>query len=106
MRANHMARAETPGGANQAAQAHRKGSQTRHGRKVCRPPNPNHCLAHRRDRVYLEGSYRGQVNGESQKAFDVRGRYEELADHKYTDTGGIFDIMAVTVIQTHLELTA
>ena len=27
---------------------------------------------------------------------------EELADPKYTDMGGIFDIMAVTVIQTHL----
>ena len=26
-----------------------------------------------------------------------------LADPKYTDTGGIFDIMAVTVIQTHLS---
>ena len=62
--------------------------------------------AHREDRVYLEGSYRGQVNGEIQMAYDVRGRYEELADPKYTDTGGIFDIMAVTVIQTHLALTA
>ena len=30
------------------------------------------------------------------------GRYDELADPKYTDTGGIFDIMAVTVIQTQL----
>jgi len=29
-----------------------------------------------------------------------------LADSKYTDTGGIFDIMAVTVIQTHLSLAA
>src|SRR5437773_557239 len=59
--------------------------------------------AHREDRVYLEGSYRGQVNGEIQTAYDGRGRYEELADPKYTDTGGIFDIMAVTVIQTHLS---
>ena len=31
------------------------------------------------------------------------GRYEELSDLKYTDTGGIFDIMAVTVIQHHLS---
>jgi type I restriction enzyme, R subunit len=60
--------------------------------------------AHREDRVYLEGSYRGQVNGEIQTAYDGRGRYEELADPKYTDTGGIFDIMAVTVIQTHLSV--
>ena len=62
--------------------------------------------AHREDRVYLEGAYRGQVNGEIQTAYDGRGRYEELADPKYTDTGGIFDIMAVTVIQTHLSLAA
>jgi type I restriction enzyme R subunit len=62
--------------------------------------------AHREDRIYLEGSYRGQVNGEIQTAYDGRGRYEELADPKYTDTGGIFDIMAVTVIQTHLSFAA
>lgn len=61
---------------------------------------------HREDRVYLEGAYRGQVNGDIQEAYDERGRYEELADPKYTDTGGIFDIMAVTVIQTHLSLAA
>jgi type I restriction enzyme R subunit len=59
---------------------------------------------HREDRVFLEGAYRGQVNGEIQTAYDGRGRYEELADPKYTDTGGIFDIMAVTVIQTHLSV--
>jgi type I restriction enzyme R subunit len=61
---------------------------------------------HRDDHVYLDGPYRGQVNGEIQEAYDDRGRYEELADPKYTDTGGIFDIMAVTVIQTHLSLAA
>ena len=62
--------------------------------------------AHRADRVFLEGPYRGQVNGEIQTAYDERGRYEELGDPKYTDTGGIFDIMAVTVIQTHLSFAA
>jgi type I restriction enzyme R subunit len=62
--------------------------------------------AHKEDRVYLEGAYRGQVNGEIQNAYDARGRYEELSDPKYTDTGGIFDIMAVTVIQTHLSFAA
>jgi len=62
--------------------------------------------AHRDDQVYLEGAYRGQVNGEIQTAYDGRGRYEELADPKYTDTGGIFDIMAVTVIHTHLSSAA
>ncbi len=62
--------------------------------------------AHRDDRVFLESAYRGQVNGEIQTAYAGRGRYEELADPKYIDTGGIFDIMAVTVIQTHLSLAA
>jgi type I restriction enzyme R subunit len=58
--------------------------------------------SHRGDLVYLEGPYRGQVNAEIQKAYDDRGRYEELSDPKYTDTGAIFDIMAITVIQHHL----
>jgi type I restriction enzyme R subunit len=62
--------------------------------------------AHRDDQLYLEGPYRGQVNGDIQTTYDTRGRYDELADPKYTDTGGIFDIMAVTVIQTHLALAA
>jgi type I restriction enzyme R subunit len=62
--------------------------------------------AHREDRIYLEGAYRGQVNGEIQDAYEELGRYDELADIKYRDTGGIFDIMAVTVIQSHLSLAA
>lgn len=61
--------------------------------------------AHRDDRVYLEGAYRSQVNENIQDAYDDRGRYEELADPKYTDVGGIFDIMAVTVIDQHLAAT-
>ena len=47
--------------------------------------------------------YRGRVNGEIQGAYDKRGRYEELSDPKYTDTGAKFDIMAVTVIERHLS---
>ncbi|MBI4331578.1 MAG: type I restriction endonuclease subunit R [Chloroflexi bacterium] len=62
--------------------------------------------AHREDVPFLEGSYRGQVHGEIQTRYDVLGRYEELADIKYTEMGGIFDIMAVTVIQTHLAMAA
>ena len=58
---------------------------------------------HREDRVYLDSTYRGQVNGEIQTAYNKRGRYEELSDLKYIDTGGIFDIMAVTVIDHHLS---
>ena len=61
---------------------------------------------HREDSVYLEGTYRGQVNGEIQDSYEGLARYEELADPKYSDTGGIFDIMAVTVIQSHLMAAA
>jgi len=61
---------------------------------------------HRGDLVYLEGAYRGQVNGEIQDTYDGLGRYEELSDPKYVDTGGIFDIMAVTVIESHLAFAA
>ena len=46
------------------------------------------------------------MNGEIQDTYNGLARYEELADPKYTDTGGIFDIMAVTVIETHLTAAA
>lgn len=62
--------------------------------------------AHRADGIYLNGVYRGQVNGVIQLAYNDIGRYEELADIRYTDAGGIFDIMAVTVIQHHLAYVA
>ena len=62
--------------------------------------------AHRGDRLYLDVTYRGQVNNDIQTSFEKRGRFDELADPKYSDVGGIFDIMAVTVIQNHLSLAA
>lgn len=74
--------------------------------KIADPAIRTTVNAHRDDRIYLEGPYRGQVNEDIQTTYDARGRYEELADPKYTDTGGIFDIMAVTVIQTHLSHAA
>lgn len=61
--------------------------------------------AHRDDRDYLDEPYRKQVNGLIQHAYSERNRYDELADIKYINTGGIFDIMAVTVIQHHLSVT-
>ncbi len=70
--------------------------------KVADPTIRSTVKAHRDDVIYLEGAYRGQVNGEIKDAYNGLARYEELADPKYTDTGGIFDIMAVTVIETHL----
>jgi type I restriction enzyme R subunit len=74
--------------------------------KVADPTIRSTVHAHREDLVYLEGAYRGQVNGEIQDTYSDLGRYEELADIKYTDTGGIFDLMAVTVIQNHLATAA
>jgi type I restriction enzyme R subunit len=70
--------------------------------KVADPAIRSTVEAHREDRLYLEGPYRGQVNEDIQLTYDERMRYDELADPKYTDIGGIFDIMAVTVIQYHL----
>jgi type I restriction enzyme R subunit len=74
--------------------------------KIADPVIRTTVIAHRGDRTYLESAYRGQVNGEIRVAYDQRGRYEELADSKYTDTGGIFDIMAITVIDTNLAFAA
>jgi type I restriction enzyme, R subunit len=74
--------------------------------KVADPTIRSTVQAHREDIIYLEGAYRGQVNGEIQGTYNGLARYDELADPKYTDTGGIFDIMAVTVIQTHLTIAA
>ncbi len=74
--------------------------------KVADPPIGSTVQSHRDDSIFLHGAYRGQVNGEIRVSYNGLGRYEELADPKYTDTGGIFDIMAMTVIHTHLGATA
>jgi type I restriction enzyme R subunit len=74
--------------------------------KAADPVIRSTVATHREDRIYLDGAYRGQVNGEIQGAYNERGRYEELSDPKYTDAGAIFDIMAVTVIQHHLSSIA
>src|ERR1039457_1301698 len=63
-------------------------------------------MAHREDRVYLEGPFHGMVNGQIQAAYTQRGRYDELGDEKYTDPGAIFDIMAITVISQNLQAYA
>ena len=74
--------------------------------KIADPNIRTTVHTHRDDQLYLDGTYRGQVNEEIQGTYNSRGRYDELADPKYTDTGGIFDIMAVTVIQGHLSLAS
>jgi type I restriction enzyme R subunit len=62
--------------------------------------------AHRADVVFLKETYRGQVNEGIQVAYQHLGRYEELADPRYREAGGIFDIMAITVINHHLTSAA
>jgi type I restriction enzyme R subunit len=74
--------------------------------KVADPVIRTTVTAHKEDSVYLEGAYRGQVNSEIQDAYGVHGRYNELGNPDYTREGGIFEIMAVTVIDTHLSLAA
>ena len=72
--------------------------------KAADPVIHSTVVTHMEYRIFLDGAYRGQVNGEIQQAYNWRGRYEELSDPKYTDTGGIFDIMSVTVIEHHLAV--
>ncbi|HQZ69496.1 MAG TPA: hypothetical protein PLY87_30635, partial [Planctomycetaceae bacterium] len=62
----------------------------------------NTVLAHRDDQNFLDGDYRSQVHDGIQQSYQAHGRDKELRDQKYYETGGIFDIMAITVIQTHL----
>lgn len=62
--------------------------------------------AHSADLSFLNTVYREQVNSGIQDAYALRQLYEQLVDLKYTDRTGIFDIMALTVIQKGLELPA
>ncbi len=73
--------------------------------KASDPQIRSTVIDHREDGIYLSGSFREQVNQGIQDRYNTLGRYEELADPKYTDEGAIFDIMAMTVIGTHLEQT-
>lgn len=75
--------------------------QSRLVRKVA-----DHISAHFAAHGDIGRKYRGQVNGEIQSVYSDMGRFEELSDIKYTDVAGIFDIMAMTVIQHHLHAAA
>lgn len=59
--------------------------------------------SHKTDVIYLKDVYKGHVNQQIQTAYEERGRYNELADPKYIETGAIFDIMAITVIEKNLN---
>ena len=58
---------------------------------------------HRDDRIYLDERLKSHLNGEIQSAYQARDRWEDMVDPKYNEQGGIFDLMAYTVIQHHLS---
>jgi type I restriction enzyme R subunit len=74
--------------------------------KASDPQIKDTVLAHKEDNVFLESTFQRQVNELIQSAYVMRGRYEELSDQKYIETGAIFDIMAVTVIQQNLSFAS
>ncbi len=75
--------------------------------KAADPMIQSTVVAHRDDGIYLEGAYKVQLNGQIQTTYqDLPGGYEALSDSRYIGIGGIFDIMAVTVIRHHLAYAA
>jgi type I restriction enzyme R subunit len=58
--------------------------------------------SHKDDLIYLQDTYKGQVNKLIQSAYYDRERFSELIDPKYIEAGAIFDIMAYTVIQQNV----
>jgi len=63
-------------------------------------------MLHRDNRVFIEETYKERVDWLIQSRYEDLGRIRELADPRYIDTDAIFDIMAATVIQHHLEHAA
>ena len=63
-------------------------------------------VAHKHNGIYLEGVYRARVNGEIQKTYNEDSHYEALSNEDYIRAGGIFDLMAFTVIQHQLSFAA
>jgi type I restriction enzyme R subunit len=62
---------------------------------------------HRTDLEFLNNIYHPQLNGEIQNDYITKpGGFETLADPKFVGPGAIFDIMAVTVIEHHLDSAA
>lgn len=63
--------------------------------------------SHRTDLEFLNNIYQPQLNSEIQDAYiTMPGGFETLADPKFIGPGAIFDIMAVTVIEHHLDNVA
>ena len=60
--------------------------------------------SHRTDQEFLKNTYQPQLNGEIQNDYLTKpGGFETLANPDFVGPGAIFDIMAVTVIQHHLD---
>jgi type I restriction enzyme R subunit len=60
--------------------------------------------SHRTDQEFLNNTYQPQLNGEIQNDYLTKpGGFETLANPDFVGPGAIFDIMAVTVIQHHLD---
>jgi len=62
-------------------------------------------VMHKEDIFYLENTYAGQINFSIQETYENLGRYEELVDPKYIESGAIFDTMAMTIIHFGLQQT-
>ena len=60
-------------------------------------------MNHRDNRIYLDETLKSHLNGDIQSAYQARDRWEDMVDPKYNEQGGIFDLMAYTVIQYHLS---
>lgn len=56
--------------------------------------------------LFLVGPYKRQMNEGIQKSYVDHGRSGELGDQRYIGPGGIFDFMAVTIIDYHLNAIA
>lgn len=63
-------------------------------------------VTNKNNEIYLKGPLKTQVNKHVQMAYQSRGRFDEVIDPKYHDAGGIFDLMAYTVIRCHLDASA
>lgn len=64
-------------------------------------------VGHRNDRDFLHGTYQPQLNGEIQTAYQTMpGGIEACANPDFIGPGAIFDIMALTVIDHHLDSAA
>ncbi len=64
----------------------------------------NTVASHCEDMDFLDNAYTRDVNESIQDTYADRGRQEELRNPDYYNKGGIFDIMAITVIQHGLHV--